>query len=90
MLLLRLLLPSVQRYELLQMEGSLQLQEEELIQEGGWEAQLTVAMGTELDFLHSSCKDISSLYSTPGPHHSNAVDVAVNKTYALPSWSSYS
>ena len=46
--------------------------------------------GDRLDFLHSSCKDIASLHSTLGPQHSNAVDVAVNRTYALPSWSSYS
>ena len=53
MLLLCFLLSSVERCELLQTEESLQLQEEELIQEGDWEAQLTMDMETDwTSFIH--------------------------------------
>ena len=88
-LLFCLLLPSVQRCELLHTQGAVQLQEEELIQEEDREAQLAMDMETELGFVYSFCKDVLSLYSMPGPHL-NTMDVAVNKTYSLPSWSLYS
>ena len=69
MLLLCFSLPSVQRRELLQTEESLQLHEEELIQEGDWEAQLTVDMETDrTSFIHPA-----KIQRVSTPHRAHSI-----------------